>query len=137
MFVSILPPDRVLILHFAFVFKIFQNFHLGIIRLLHYGNCYHFPWNLKEIPPFMCILEDDSAGDTVQVVPDIGPTIKAVAASQMEAAMVALSRELAKLRTGRASAGAITILLLVWVSLFSSWFNHSNAQSIVCFNRNA
>lgn len=85
----------------------------------------------------MCILEDDFAGDTVQVVPDIGPTIKAGAASQMEAAMVALSRELAKLRTGRASAGAITILFLVWVSLFSSWFNHSNAQSIVCFNRNA
>lgn len=56
----------------------------------------------------MCILEDDSAGDTVQFVPDIGPTIKAGAASQMDAAIVALSRELAKLRTGRASAGTLT-----------------------------
>ncbi|OAY29608.1 ribosome-recycling factor [Manihot esculenta] len=56
--------------------------------------------------------KDDSAGDTVQVVPDIGPTIKAVAASQMEAAMVALSRELAKLRTGRASAGMLDHIIV-------------------------
>lgn len=38
-------------------------------------------------------------------MPDIGPTVKAAALSQMEAAMDALSRELVKLRTGRASAG--------------------------------
>lgn len=49
-------------------------------------------------------LEDDDA--TVEVVPDIGPTVKTGATSQMEAAIVALSRELSKLRTGRASAGA-------------------------------
>ncbi|KAF2305977.1 hypothetical protein GH714_009234 [Hevea brasiliensis] len=60
----------------------------------------------------MFILEDDYAGDTVQVVHDIGPTIKAGAASQMEAAIVALSRELAKLRTGRASAGMLDHIIV-------------------------
>ncbi|KAG1331327.1 ribosome-recycling factor [Cocos nucifera] len=49
--------------------------------------------------------EDD--GDTVQVVPDIGPTVKSIATSQMEAAIAALARELSKLRTGRASAGML------------------------------
>ncbi|XP_010912836.1 uncharacterized protein [Elaeis guineensis] len=49
--------------------------------------------------------EDD--GDTVQVVPDIGPTVKSTASSQMEAAIAALARELSKLRTGRASAGML------------------------------
>ncbi|KAJ9129064.1 hypothetical protein P3X46_034173 [Hevea brasiliensis] len=56
--------------------------------------------------------KDDYAGDTVQVVHDIGPTIKAGAASQMEAAIVALSRELAKLRTGRASAGMLDHIIV-------------------------
>ncbi|OAY25576.1 ribosome-recycling factor [Manihot esculenta] len=56
--------------------------------------------------------KDDSAGDTVQFVPDIGPTIKAGAASQMDAAIVALSRELAKLRTGRASAGMLDHIIV-------------------------
>lgn len=57
-------------------------------------------------------IEDDSgAGSTVEVV-DIGPTVKETAVSQMEAAIVALSRELTKLRTGRASPG-----ILPWMSL--------------------
>jgi len=70
----------------------------------------------------ICILGDDSAGGTVEFV-DIGPTVKATANSQMDAAVVALSRELQKLRTGRASAG-----ILSWPSVcFSliirnSWF---------------
>ncbi|XP_020253414.1 uncharacterized protein LOC109830543 [Asparagus officinalis] len=48
--------------------------------------------------------EDD--GDTIQAVPDMGP-VKSTALSQMEDAITALSRELAKLRTGRASAGML------------------------------
>lgn len=56
------------------------------------------------------VLEDDSASDSVDVVPDIGPTVKETAVSQMDAAIVALSRELAKLRTGRASAGMWSVI---------------------------
>ncbi|KDP46314.1 hypothetical protein JCGZ_10154 [Jatropha curcas] len=56
--------------------------------------------------------KDDYGGDTVQVAPDIGPSVKASAASQMDAAMVALSRELAKLRTGRASAGMLDHIIV-------------------------
>jgi len=51
------------------------------------------------------LLEDDSAAGSVDVATDIGPSVKEAAKSQMDAAVVALSRELAKLRTGRASAG--------------------------------
>lgn len=43
--------------------------------------------------------EDDDEGV------DLGVSVKANALSQMNAAVDALSRELAKLRTGRASAG--------------------------------
>lgn len=49
--------------------------------------------------------EDDSASGMVDVAPDIGPTVKATASSQMEAAIDALSRDLTKLRTGRAAPG--------------------------------
>lgn len=49
--------------------------------------------------------EEDSASSSVDVVQDIGPVVKETAMSQMDAAIVALSRELAKLRTGRASPG--------------------------------
>lgn len=41
----------------------------------------------------------------VDAAPDIGPTVKAAASSQMEAAIDALSRDLTKLRTGRAAPG--------------------------------
>ncbi|KAL5206321.1 hypothetical protein ABZP36_034530 [Zizania latifolia] len=49
--------------------------------------------------------EDDGRRDTVQDTPDIGPTVKLATTSQMEAAVVALSRKLSKLLTGRASPG--------------------------------
>ncbi|XP_072950808.1 uncharacterized protein [Typha angustifolia] len=56
--------------------------------------------------------KNEDEGDTVQVVPDIGPTVKSGALSQMEAAIVALSRELSKLRTGRASAGMLDHIIV-------------------------
>ena len=48
--------------------------------------------------------EGDDDAITVEVV-DIGPSVKVTAVSLMEAAIDSLSRELSKLRTGRASAG--------------------------------
>ncbi|CAK7328276.1 unnamed protein product [Dovyalis caffra] len=56
-------------------------------------------------------LKDDSAGGTVELV-DIGPTVKAAANSQMDAAVVALSRDLQKLRSGRASAGMLDHIIV-------------------------
>ncbi|OVA15406.1 Ribosome recycling factor [Macleaya cordata] len=56
--------------------------------------------------------KDSDGGNTVEVVPDIGPSVKATAVSQMEAATVALSRELSKLRTGRASAGMLDHIIV-------------------------
>ncbi|XP_021284767.1 uncharacterized protein LOC110416944 [Herrania umbratica] len=56
--------------------------------------------------------KDDSGGNTIELAPDIGPTVKAGATSQMDAAIVALSRELAKLRTGRASAGMLDHIIV-------------------------
>uniref|UniRef100_A0A0E0DFJ4 Ribosome-recycling factor, chloroplastic n=1 Tax=Oryza meridionalis TaxID=40149 RepID=A0A0E0DFJ4_9ORYZ len=41
--------------------------------------------------------KDDGRGDTVQDAPDIGPAVKSAATQQMEAAVVALSRELSML----------------------------------------
>uniref|UniRef100_A0A0E0KS62 Ribosome-recycling factor, chloroplastic n=1 Tax=Oryza punctata TaxID=4537 RepID=A0A0E0KS62_ORYPU len=56
--------------------------------------------------------KDDGRGDTVQDAPDIGPTVKSAATQQMEAAVVALSRELSKLRTGRASPGMLDHIMV-------------------------
>ncbi|XP_010550201.1 PREDICTED: uncharacterized protein LOC104821118 [Tarenaya hassleriana] len=56
--------------------------------------------------------KNDSAGGVVEVAPDIGPTVKAATSSQMEAAIDALSRELAKLRTGRASPGMLDHIIV-------------------------
>ncbi|KAL6994790.1 hypothetical protein U1Q18_043551 [Sarracenia purpurea var. burkii] len=53
---------------------------------------------------------DDDA-NTIEIV-DIGPSVKATAVSQMEAAVDALSRELSKLRTGRASAGMLDHIIV-------------------------
>eukprot|EP01018_Ginkgo_biloba_P031811 Gb_08324 [translate_table: standard] len=55
-----------------------------------------------------------SKGDesTVEVVPDIGPTVKSTASTQMQSAVDALSRELNKLRTGRASAGMLDHIIV-------------------------
>ncbi|CAL1358345.1 unnamed protein product [Linum trigynum] len=55
---------------------------------------------------------DDSGGGTVEVAPDIGPAVKSGAASQMDAAIDALSRELTKLRTGRASPGMLDHIIV-------------------------
>ncbi|PON95312.1 Ribosome recycling factor [Trema orientale] len=56
--------------------------------------------------------KDDSAASSVEVLPDMGPTIKSNATSQMEAAIAALSVELSKLRTGRASAGMLDHIIV-------------------------
>ncbi|KQJ83294.1 hypothetical protein BRADI_5g14160v3 [Brachypodium distachyon] len=56
--------------------------------------------------------KNDSRGDTVEAVPDIGPTVKSTATAQMETAVVALSRELSKLRTGRASPGMLDHIMV-------------------------
>ncbi|KAK9225534.1 hypothetical protein WN943_010576 [Citrus x changshan-huyou] len=55
--------------------------------------------------------DDSGAGSTVEIV-DIGPTVKETTVSQMEAAIVALSRELTKLRTGRASPGMLDHIIV-------------------------
>lgn len=62
-------------------------------------------------------LEDDSAGGSTVEVVDIGPAVKETAMSQMEAAIVALSRELTKLRTGRASPGIDDTLTMFFSSV--------------------
>ncbi|KAF7134235.1 hypothetical protein RHSIM_Rhsim08G0044300 [Rhododendron simsii] len=53
--------------------------------------------------------DDDT--NTVEIV-DIGPSVKATAVSLMEAAVDSLSRELSKLRTGRASAGMLDHIIV-------------------------
>ncbi|KAL5724774.1 hypothetical protein ACHQM5_007994 [Ranunculus cassubicifolius] len=56
--------------------------------------------------------EDGGGGSTVEAMPDVGPIAKATAKSLMEAAIDALSRELSKLRTGRASAGMLDHIIV-------------------------
>ncbi|KAK4359705.1 hypothetical protein RND71_021934 [Anisodus tanguticus] len=56
-------------------------------------------------------VSDDDYGNATAAV-NVGPSIKATAVSQMEAATDALSRELAKLRTGRASAGMLDHIIV-------------------------
>ncbi|CAJ1978030.1 unnamed protein product [Sphenostylis stenocarpa] len=55
---------------------------------------------------------DEGGVSTIEVPPNVGPTIKANAVSQMEAAMAALSAELSKLRTGRASPGMLDHIIV-------------------------
>lgn len=73
---------------------------------------------------------DDAAAGIVEVSPDIGPTIKANAASQMEAAIVALSGELGKLRTGRASPGMLDHII-VDIDGVKMPFNHLAVVSVM------
>ncbi|KAJ8428165.1 hypothetical protein Cgig2_028285 [Carnegiea gigantea] len=54
---------------------------------------------------------DNDNASTAQVE-DIGPVVKSTAVSQMEAALDALSRELVKLRTGRASPGMLDHIIV-------------------------
>ncbi|KAK7314148.1 hypothetical protein VNO77_39360 [Canavalia gladiata] len=56
--------------------------------------------------------KDEGDVNTIEVPPNIGPTVKANAISQMEAAMAALSAELNKLRTGRASPGMLDHIIV-------------------------
>lgn len=56
-------------------------------------------------------VDGDDYGNATIVV-NVGPNIKATAVSLMEAAIDALSRELAKLRTGRASAGMLDHIIV-------------------------
>ncbi|KAL2588320.1 hypothetical protein AAZV13_13G162500 [Glycine max] len=56
--------------------------------------------------------KDEGGASTIEVPPNAGPTIKANAVSQMEAAMAALSTELSKLRTGRASPGMLDHIIV-------------------------
>ncbi|XP_045800589.1 ribosome-recycling factor-like isoform X3 [Trifolium pratense] len=58
------------------------------------------------------VLEDEGSVSTVEVPTNVGPIIKASAVSQMEAAMAALSVELSKLRTGRASPGMLDHIIV-------------------------
>ncbi|KAM7509809.1 hypothetical protein LguiB_008684 [Lonicera macranthoides] len=55
--------------------------------------------------------DDYDDGGTLQIV-SIGPSVKAAALSQMEAAIEALSRDLSKLRTGRASTGMLDHIIV-------------------------
>ncbi|KAK8649214.1 hypothetical protein V6N13_129948 [Hibiscus sabdariffa] len=73
---------------------------------------------------------DDSGGSTMEVAPDIGPSVKATASSQMDAAIVALSRELAKLRTGRASAGMLDHIIVETDGL-KMQLNHLAVVSVI------
>ncbi|XP_057750717.1 uncharacterized protein LOC130969134 isoform X2 [Arachis stenosperma] len=57
-------------------------------------------------------LKDEAGVSTIEVPPNVGPNIKASAMSQMEAAMAALSTELSKLRTGRASPGMLDHIIV-------------------------
>ncbi|KAG9447147.1 hypothetical protein H6P81_013275 [Aristolochia fimbriata] len=56
--------------------------------------------------------DDDDDDSGVKVDPNIGPTVKATALAQMDAAIVALSRELCKLRTGRAAPGMLDHIIV-------------------------
>ncbi|XP_038885565.1 ribosome-recycling factor isoform X2 [Benincasa hispida] len=55
---------------------------------------------------------NESSTSMAEALPDIRPTIKANASSQMEAAIAALSGELSKLRTGRASSGMLDHIIV-------------------------
>nr|AKM76774.1 ribosome recycling factor [California macrophylla] len=56
--------------------------------------------------------KDDSGSASVDVAVDIGPAVKENASAQMDAAVVALSRELCKIRTGRASDGMLDHIIV-------------------------
>ncbi|CAK9161709.1 unnamed protein product [Ilex paraguariensis] len=72
----------------------------------------------------------DDKGNSVGTV-NIGPSVKSATVSQMEAALEALSRELRKLRTGRASAGMSLSLAVIYVLLILAMeFVDSNVGDI-------
>ncbi|TQD99502.1 hypothetical protein C1H46_014838 [Malus baccata] len=56
--------------------------------------------------------EEESAASTIEILPNMGPTIRANATSHMEAAIAALTAELSKLRTGRAAPGMLDHIIV-------------------------
>ncbi|KAI3463093.1 hypothetical protein Pfo_019756 [Paulownia fortunei] len=56
--------------------------------------------------------EEEEGDDEDEEGGDLGASVKAAAVSQMKAAVESLSRELAKLRTGRASAGVLDHIMV-------------------------
>ena len=75
---------------------------------------------------------EKEAGNIAQIV-NIGPMVKATAVSQMEAAIDSLSRELLKLRTGRASAGKRILLFPnVHYTNISSKFTKVLTGLVIC-----
>lgn len=58
------------------------------------------------------VQDSEDEEDSPKSVNDIGSTVKSAAVSQMEAAIDALSRDLMKLRTGRASAGMLDHIIV-------------------------
>uniref|UniRef100_A0A7N0V0Z8 Ribosome-recycling factor, chloroplastic n=1 Tax=Kalanchoe fedtschenkoi TaxID=63787 RepID=A0A7N0V0Z8_KALFE len=83
---------------------------------------HHSPIHLPPPPPSFAVARrgfakrksskyDDDEGQ-VEVVPNIAPAAKAAASSQMEAALTALSQQLTKLRTGRASVGMLDHIIV-------------------------
>ncbi|XP_057982175.1 uncharacterized protein LOC131167387 [Malania oleifera] len=56
--------------------------------------------------------DDNDDAKKVELPPDFVSTIKTTASSQMDAAVVALSRDLSKLRTGRASTGMLDHIIV-------------------------
>ncbi|KAE9592797.1 putative ribosome recycling factor [Lupinus albus] len=80
--------------------------------------------NVFNVPPSNFIMEsrrtfakgrkskDEAGVSTIGIPPDVVPNIKANAVSLMEAAIGALSAELSKLRTGRASPGMLDHIIV-------------------------
>ncbi|KAJ0266094.1 Ribosome recycling factor domain-containing protein [Hirschfeldia incana] len=64
-------------------------------------------------------------------VEDIGPTVKAQATCQMEAAIAALSRDLTKLRTGRAAPGMLDHIVVETGGLNKMPLNHLALVSVL------
>lgn len=113
----------------------FHNPHAIFLRIYH-----HYPFTFESsFSIWLHLLEDDDATSTIEVSPDIGPTIKANAASQMEAAIVALSGELTKLRTGRASPGTLLhAITICYLFIFSFWLSDLLTRlSVECLYRDA
>lgn len=91
------------------------------------------------LPTWLLLLEDDDAASNIDVSPDVGPTIKANASAQMEAAIGALSGELNKLRTGRASPGTLLCAIAIcYLFAVLFWFSDLLARLFVeCLCRDA
>ncbi|KAF7840448.1 Ribosome-recycling factor [Senna tora] len=74
--------------------------------------------------------KDEAGVSTIEVPPDVGPTIKANSISQMEAAIAALLTELNKLRTGRASPGMLDHIIVETGGVKMS-LNHIAVVSVI------